>query len=53
MPSDPLDALDALSSLTKTEIPYPLRGIADRRVNFSTVIASNDMADEVLNYLAK
>ena len=53
VPSDPLDALDALSSLTKTEIPYPLRGIADRRVNFSTVIASNDMADEVLNYLAK
>ncbi|MBR2479454.1 MAG: threonine synthase [Clostridia bacterium] len=53
VPSDPLDALDALSSLTKTEIPYPLCGIADRSINFSSVIVSDKMADEVLSYLAK
>ncbi len=51
VPSDPLEALDALSALTKTEIPYPLRGIAERKVNFDKVVKSDKMSDAVLDYL--
>ncbi len=51
VPSDPLEALDALSSLTKTEIPYPLRGIAQRKVNFDKVVKADEMPAAVLDYL--
>ena len=49
-PSDGLAALDVLSSLTKTEITYPLRGIADRRIRFSEVIDKAEMAEKVLEF---
>ncbi len=51
VPSDPLEALDALSALTKTEVPYPLCGIAERRVNFDAVVKASAMPDAVLDYL--
>ncbi len=40
-------ALDDLSALTNTEISYPLKGLAERKVIFDTVIESNDMLNEV------
>ncbi len=51
VPADPLEALDALSSLTKTDIPYPLCGIATRRVNFDKVVPASEMPNAVLDYL--
>ena len=49
-PSDPLDALDALSEFTKTEIAYPLKGLAERKVIFDKVIKTDDMSVEVLDF---
>lgn len=49
-PSDGLAALDMLSSLTKTEITYPLKGIADRKIRFSEVIEKTEMAAKVLEF---
>ena len=42
-PTDPLSALDELSAKTGTEIPYPLRGIAERKVRFTDVVPAADM----------
>jgi threonine synthase len=50
-PSDELNALKELSSKTETEIPYPLAGLAKRKVHFDTVIDANDMLSEVYKYL--
>lgn len=50
-PASDLDALDELSAATGTEIPYPLRGLAKRKVNFDAVIDRNDMERAVLDYL--
>ncbi len=47
-----LAALDALSAKTNTEIPYPLAGLASRKVNFTQVIDKSEMAKAVLDYLA-
>jgi threonine synthase len=44
-------ALDDLSALTSTEISYPLRGLAERKVNFNTVIDKDDMLDEVYKFM--
>ena len=52
-PSEALAALDELSAKTNTEIPYPLRGIADRKVNFTKVVKATDMPDAVLEYISK
>ncbi len=52
-PSEALAALDELSSKTNTEIPYPLRGIADRKVNFTKVVKVCEMPDSVLEYISK
>ena len=49
-PSDGLAALDMLSSLTKTEITYPLRGIAERKIRFDEVIEKTEMAAKVLEF---
>ncbi len=49
-PADPLGALDGLAAVTGTEIPYPLRGLADRKVNFEGVINADEMPAAVLNY---
>ncbi len=46
-----LDALDELSAATKTEIPYPLAGLAARKVRFDRVVKKEDMAKAVLEYL--
>lgn len=44
-------ALDDLSALTDTEISYPLKGLAERKVNFDTVIESYDMLNEVCKFM--
>jgi threonine synthase len=46
-----LEALDQLAAETNTEIPYPLAGLADRKVNFDKVIDRDEMAAAVLEYL--
>ena len=46
-----LAALDSLSAVTQTEIPYPLAGLATRRINFEQVVDRDRMADAVLEYL--
>ena len=50
-PTDDLSALDELSAATKTEIPYPLAGLAQREVRFTKVVEREEMADAVLSYL--
>ncbi|MBO4212678.1 MAG: threonine synthase [Clostridia bacterium] len=50
---DPLAALDILSAKTNTEIVYPLRNIAARKVNFTKVADVCDMPKEVLEYAEK
>ncbi len=50
-PASDLEALDALSAATETEIPYPLKGLASRPVRFTAVIKKDDMTDAVLSYL--
>ena len=49
-PADPLAALDELSAATKTEIPYPLRGLGERTVRFTEVIDAEAMPAAVLDY---
>jgi threonine synthase len=49
-PSDGLAALDMLSSYTNTEITYPLRGIAERKIRFDEVIEKTEMAAKVLEF---
>ena len=46
-----LEALEALSKETKTEIPYPLACLASRRVRFEKTVEREDMARMVLEYL--
>ena len=50
--TDPLAALDELSALSGTAIPYPLQGLATRKVNFTEVIDANEMPAAVLSYVA-
>ena len=50
-PADDLDALDMLVGETKTEIPYPLRGIAERTVRFTETVKSEDMLKAVKAYI--
>ena len=50
VPSDGLDALGMLSSLTNTEITYPLKGIAARKIQFSEVIEKAEMPEKVLEF---
>ena len=45
--SDPLAALHELSSVSGTEIPYPLKGIETRTVRFSDVIEKDAMLKTV------
>ena len=44
-------ALDDLSVMTSTEISYPLRGLAERKVNFDTVIEKDTMLEEVYTFM--
>ena len=50
-PSDALAALDTLSAKTATEIPYPLRGIGERKVRFTDVVPSENMWEAVRGYV--
>ena len=50
---DPLEALDLLESFSRTEIPYPLRGIGERTVRFTEVIAKEDMQKRVYAFAAQ
>ncbi|MBO5930953.1 MAG: threonine synthase, partial [Clostridia bacterium] len=50
-PESDLAALDALSNATKTDIPYPLAGLAKRKVRFEKVVKKEDMASAGLEYL--
>ena len=44
-------ALDDLSALTGTEIAYPLKNLASRKINFDKVIDSKDMLEEVYKFM--
>ncbi len=46
-----LDALDELAAFTNTSIPYPLAGLATRKINFEQVVDREDMAKAVLDYI--
>ena len=50
-PESDLAALDALRDVTNTAIPYPLAGLAQRKVRFEKVVKKEDMAAAVLEYL--
>ncbi len=50
-PEDDLDALDMLVGATNTSIPYPLCGIADRKVRFTATVKAEDMLDAVKAYI--
>jgi len=52
-PASPLEALDALSNKSGTEIAYPLRGIGERAVRFTDVTEAGGMKDSVFAYLKK
>ena len=45
------EVLDDLSAFTSTEISYPLRGLAQRNINFKTVIESDEMLDAVYKFM--
>ena len=49
--SDGTAALDELSSLTNTEISYPLKNLDTRKVNFYTVIETQDMLEAVYKFM--
>ena len=49
-PADPLDALEELSAYSDTEIAYPLKGLATRKVIFDKVIDESEMPAEVLKF---
>ena len=49
-PADPLAALDELVAATNTEIPYPLRGLGERKVRFTNVINAEEMPAAVLEW---
>ena len=46
-----LGALDELAAATNTAIPYPLAGLATRKVNFDKTVDREAMAKAVLEYL--
>lgn len=50
-PVDELSALNELSELTKTEIPYPLAGIDKRTKRFDKVIDKADMREALISTL--
>ena len=50
-PADELSALNELSELTKTEIPYPLAGIDKRAKRFDKVIDKAEMREALISTL--
>ncbi len=51
-PVNDLAALDQLEEKTGVEIPYPLRGLAQRTVRFDKTIETQDMLSEVCRFLS-
>ncbi len=51
LPTDELSALNELSELTKTEIPYPLAGIDKRAKRFDKVIDKAEMREALISTL--
>ena len=51
LPADELSALNQLSELTKTEIPYPLAGIDKRAIRFDKVIDKAEMREALISTL--
>ena len=49
--SDGTAALDELSTLTNTEISYPLRNLNARKINFDAVIENTDMLEAVYKFM--
>ncbi len=49
--ADGTGALDQLSDLTGMEISYPLKDLEKRQINFSTVIDSDKMLEEVYKFM--
>ncbi len=45
------EALNQLSSFTGTEITYPLRNLTEKKINFTGVIESKDMLEEVYKFM--
>ena len=52
-PISDMDALDQLSSLTKSKIPYPLAGLAKRPIRFSQVCEVSEMRNVVMDFVKK
>ena len=50
---DPMEALDQLVKLSGKEIPYPLKGIADRKIRFEDVIEPAKMPEAVLGFVRR
>ena len=50
-PESDLAALDQLSEVSGTSIPYPLAGLAQRKVNYTKVCDRTEMAKAVLEYI--
>ena len=48
--AEPLAALDLLESFSGVEIPYPLKGIGERKVRFDEVISKEDMQKRVYEF---
>ena len=49
---DGIEALEALSLATATEIPAPLFGLDKKTVRFSTIIDKSEMTDAVMGFAA-
>lgn len=52
-PENDLDALSLLQKATKTEIPAPLCGLAEKTVRFTATLSPADMPDAVLSFAAE
>ena len=51
-PADELSALTELSEKTGTEIPYPLSGLASKKVLHDEIIDKDDMEDATFKFAA-
>lgn len=49
-PADPLDAIDELSEFSGTEIAYPLKDLAKRKIRFEKIIEPSEMLKEVFDF---
>lgn len=51
-PTDPISAQKLLSELSKTEIPYPLRDLTNKKLRFTKVTDCKDMPQEILDFIS-